>query len=267
MNAESPDAPGLTTALPALPSLRGRVSEAEWQARVDLAAAYRLVALFGWDDLVFTHLSLRVPGEPDHFLINPYGWFFEEITASSLVKVNHAGVPVQDTPCVINPAGFVIHSTVHEARPNVNCVVHTHTPHGVAVSAQAAGLLPLSQQAGFVMSSLAYHDYEGVALRDDERSRLASDLGRARFLILRQHGLLTCGRTVAEAFQAMYTLEAACRIQILAQSGGAALLSLPSAVVAEMPAQSREVSLGQGADLVWPGLRRRLDRRFPGYAV
>ena len=253
--------------LPELPSLQGQVSPAEWQARVDLAAAYRLIALFGWDDLVFTHLSLRVPNEPGHFLINPYGWFFEEITASSLVKVDHSGRPLQDRPVAINPAGFVIHSTVHAARPQVHCVMHTHTPHGIAVSAQAGGLRPLSQQAGFVLSSLAYHDYEGVALRDAERPRLAADLGQARFLILRNHGLLSCGRSVAEAFQAMYTMEAACRIQVLAQSGGGPLHEVPEAVLAQMPAQAREVSHGLGADLIWPGLRRRLDRTLPGYAT
>jgi ribulose-5-phosphate 4-epimerase/fuculose-1-phosphate aldolase len=252
-------------ALPAIKSLRDAVSPEEWQQRVDLAAAYRLVAMFGWDDLVFTHISARVPGEDDHFLINPYGLFFDEITASSLVKVDHAGRPLQDTPFKINPAGFVIHSTVHEARPEMGCVMHTHTAHGIAVSAQARGLLPLSQQSGFVLGSLAYHDYEGVALRDEERPRLAADLGSARFLVLRNHGLLTCGRTVAEAFQQMYTLENACRIQLLAQSGGGTLTEVPQHIIDGMPAQAREVSHGLGANLVWPGLLRRLDRRLPGY--
>lgn len=251
--------------LPPIPSLQAQVSPEEWQQRVDLAAAYRLVAMFGWDDLVFTHISARVPGEADQFLINPYGLFFEEITASSLVKVDHHGRPLQDTPFAINPAGFMIHSTVHEARPEMSCVMHTHTPHGIAVSAQAEGLLPLSQQSGFVLGSLAYHDYEGVALRDGERPRLAADLGTARFMILRNHGLLTCGRSVAEAFQQMYTLEASCRIQLLAQAGGSALTRVPQAVIATMPEQAREVSKGLGANLVWPGLLRRLDRRLPGY--
>src|SRR6218665_1908650 len=190
-----------------IPSVRDLVSPAEWKARVDLAAAYRLVALFGWDDLVFTHISARVPGQPEQFLINPYGLFFDEITASSLVKVDHHGRPLQDTPLRINPAGFVIHSAVHAARPTVGCVMHTHTPHGIAVSAQRDGLLPLSQQSGFVLSSLAYHDYEGVALRDAEKPRLVADLGNARFLILRNHGPLPCGPTAAEAAQQMQTLE------------------------------------------------------------
>ena len=170
-----------------------------------------------------------------------------------------------DSPFPVNPAGFVIHSAIHEARPEVNCVLHTHTLHGVAVSAQADGLLPISQHSGFPLNSLAYHDYEGVALRDDEKPRLVADLGRANNLILRNHGLLTCGRTVAEAFQGMYTLEAACRIQIMALSGGGPLLKVPQEIVDDMGNQAREVTKGLGANLVWPGLLRRLDRRNPGY--
>lgn len=246
-------------------SLRNTVSAEEWRTRVDLAAAYRLVALFGWDDLVFTHISARVPGEPQHFLINPYGLFFEEITASSLVKVNHHGEKVMPSAFDINPAGFVIHSAIHDARPEVNCVLHTHTLHGVAVSAQKEGLLPLSQQSTLALHQIAYHDYEGIALRDDEKPRLCADLGRANCLILRNHGLLTCGRGVAEAFQAMYFLESSCRIQILAQSGGSALNHIPQDMVALNLQQARDVARGQGAGLVWPGLLRRLDRRNPGY--
>ena len=248
-----------------IPSLRDRVSADEWRSRVDLAACYRLVALFGWDDLVFTHVSARVPGEDDRFLINPYGLFFEEITASSLVKIDHHGEPVMESAFGVNPAGFLIHSAIHDARPGVNCVLHTHTLHGVAVSAQADGLLPISQQSGFPLTSLAYHSYEGVALRDEEKPRLVADLGQANNLILRNHGLLTCGRSVAEAFQAMYILEAACRVQILAQSGGGTLLKVPQAILDDMGNQAREVSKGLGSNLVWPGLLRRLDRRNPGY--
>ena len=246
-------------------SVRNVVTPEEWQARVDLAAAYRLVALFGWDDLVFTHISMRVPGEPEHFLINPYGLFFEEITASSLVKVNEEGHPVMPTQYDVNPAGFTIHSAVHEARPEVNCVMHTHTLHGVAVSAQKNGLLALSQHSTFPLASIAYHDYEGVALREDEKPRLVASLGNANHLVLRNHGLLTCGRTAAEAFQSMYILEASCRIQILAQSGGGELNVLPQAMVDLNLAQSRAAQKGKGANLVWPGLLRRLDRRNPGY--
>ncbi|WP_233835446.1 class II aldolase/adducin family protein [Paraburkholderia sp. ZP32-5] len=247
-----------------IPSIRHKVSPEEWQVRVDLAAAYRLVALFDWDDLVFTHISARVPGHHDEFLINPYGLFFDEITASSLVKVNHLGQPVMSTPFDVNPAGFVIHSAVHEARPNVNCVLHTHSPYGVAVAVQQDGLRPLSQQAGFVLTSLAYHDYEGVALRDDEKARLTADLGNANYLMLRNHGLLTCGRSVAEAFEAMYLFETSCRIQILAQAGGK-LIEVPQSIIATMDEQAREVTKGKGASLVWPGLLRRLARRSPGY--
>jgi ribulose-5-phosphate 4-epimerase/fuculose-1-phosphate aldolase len=247
-------------------SLRSQVSDAEWQARVNLAACYRLVALFGWDDLVYTHISLRVPGEPGHFLINPYGLFFDEITASSLIKVDHTCQPLHATDFPVNPAGFIIHSAVHEGRPDVACVLHTHTLHGVAVSAQKDGLLPLSQHSLFPLTQLRYHTYEGVAVKEGEKARLVADLGAGNFMILRNHGLLTCGRSVAEAFQNMYFLEAACRMQVLAQAGGAPLLQVPQAIQDEIPAMARTATRSQGADqLVWPGLLRRLDRRNPGY--
>src|SRR5678816_3329608 len=194
----------MTTTAPESASAPGDRSEQEWQVRIDLAAAYRLVAHYGWDDLIFTHISARVPGPEHHFLINPYGMMFNEITASSLVKVDLEGNKVLDSPYDINPAGFVIHSAVHEARDDANCVLHVHSVNGVAVSAQEEGLLPLSQHSMFVLASLAYHDYEGVALEDDEKPRLVRDLGRRRFLMLRNHGLLTVGRSVAEAFVAMY---------------------------------------------------------------
>ena len=255
-----------------IPSVQHLVSAEEWQLRVELAAAYRLVALFGWDDLVFTHLSARLPAAPGahaphEFLINPYGLFFEEITASSLVKVDADGRPLMDTPFIVNPAGFVIHSAVHEARPKVGCVVHTHTVAGVAVSAQEDGLLSISQQSSFPLTRLAYHAYEGLALKDAEKARLVADLGDANQMILRNHGLLTCGRDVAEAFLAMYRLQRACEIQIAAQAGGSRLIRVPQAIVDGMPEQAREVSKGLGAGLVWPGLLRRLDRENPGYAV
>src|SRR5215467_6773272 len=178
-----------------LASVREQVSSEEWQARVDLAAAYRLVALYGWDDLVFTHISARVPGPDHHFLINPYGKMFEEITASSLVKVDLAGQIVMESEYQFNPAGFTIHSAVHAAREDALCVMHLHTDCGIAVSAQEQGLLPISQQSLFVLSSLGYHDYEGLALNDEEKPRLVADLGKKTFLILRNHGLLTVGRT------------------------------------------------------------------------
>jgi ribulose-5-phosphate 4-epimerase/fuculose-1-phosphate aldolase len=233
--------------------------------RVDLAACYRIVALFGWDDLVFTHISARVPGDAHHFLINPYGMLFDEITASSLVKVDEHGEKVDPSPHPVNPAGFVIHSAIHAARPDVVCVIHLHTKAGVAVSAQKGGLLPISQQATISLTSLGYHDYEGIALRDDEKPRLVHDLGSGSCLILRNHGLLTVGRTVADAFLAMYTLQSACEVQILAQSGGADLVPVDTRVLAGVRESSRSVTKGLGGALAWPGLLRRLDRIDPSY--
>lgn len=244
---------------------RGEVPDAEWQQRVDLAAAYRLVALFGWDDLVFTHISARVPGTEDQFLINPYGFMFEEITASSLVKVDETGRKLDDTPFDVNPAGFTIHSAVHGARHDAACVMHVHSLNGVAVSAQKGGVLPLSQQSIFVLASLGYHDYEGVALRDDEKPRLVRDLGEKRFLMLRNHGLLTVGATVADAFLSMYLFETVCTIQVRAQAGGGELVAVHPEIISTAGQQAAVVTKGQGAALTWPGLLRRLDRRCPGY--
>jgi ribulose-5-phosphate 4-epimerase/fuculose-1-phosphate aldolase len=252
-----------------IPSRRHEVSAAEWALRVDLAAAYRLVALFGWDDLVFTHISARVPGpggeHTGEFLINPYGFMFEEITASSLVRIDGAGNKLDGSPFDVNPAGFVIHSAVHGARHDAGCVLHVHSLNGVAVSAQQHGVLPISQQSIFVLSSLGYHDYEGVALRDDEKPRLVADLGDKNFLMLRNHGLLTVGRTVADAFQSMYLFETVCNIQARALAGGSALTTVDPAIIATAREQAAMATKGQGAQLVWPGLLRRLDRRNPGY--
>jgi ribulose-5-phosphate 4-epimerase/fuculose-1-phosphate aldolase len=241
------------------------MSEAEWQTRVNLAAAYRLVALFKWDDLVFTHISARVPGTDDQFLINPYGFMFEEITASSLVKVDLAGNKLEDSPHPVNPAGFTIHSAIHAARHDVECVLHTHTLNGIAVSAQKEGVLPLSQQSIFVLASLGYHDYEGVALRDDEKPRLVADLGDRNFLMLRNHGLLTVGKTIADAFQAMYLFEAVCTIQVRAMAGGVPLTHVDPRIIATAKQQAAQVTKGLGGSLIWPGLLRRLDRVYPGY--
>ncbi len=248
-----------------IPSRRQQVSEAEWRLRVDLAAAYRLVALFKWDDLVFTHISARLPGEHDAFLINPYGLMFEEITASSLIKVDAAGNKLDESPFPVNPAGFTIHSAVHASRHDVGCVLHTHSLNGIAVSAQQGGVLPLSQQSIFVLSSLGYHDYEGVALRDDEKPRLVRDLGSNSFLMLRNHGLLTVGGTVADAFLSMYLFETVCTIQVRAQAGGGALVPVNPAIIAGAQQQAAQVTKGLGAGLVWPGLLRRLARALPGY--
>ena len=251
-----------------IPSLQGRVSEAEWRLRVDLAACYRLVARYGWSDLIFTHISAKLPGGDDgrhEFLINPYGLMFDEITASSLVKIDAQGNKLQDTPFPVNPAGFVIHAAVHAARPEAGCVLHTHTRAGVAVSAQAGGLLPISQQSTFVLASLAYHDYEGVAFRPDEGPRLQADLGHKNFLCLRNHGLLTVGRTIADAFLSMYTFESACQIQISAQAGGGPLTLIPQPIIDGVAEALRVQTGGQGGAFVWPSLLRELARQSPGY--
>src|SRR5207248_2865937 len=231
------------TPSPEKSSIREHVSDTEWQARVDLAAAYRLVALYGWDDLIFTHISARVPDTDHHFLLNPYGMMFEEVTASSLVKIDLAGNKVMDSPYFINPAGFTIHGAVHEARADALCVMHLHTRHGIAVSGQKEGLLPLSQQAMFALSSLAYHDYEGLALDEEEKPRLVSDLGDNKFMILRNHGLLTIGRTAAEAFLGMFLLERACKIQILAQAGGGELVEIPDPIIGRVGTQLSAVMM------------------------
>ncbi|HSW12173.1 MAG TPA: class II aldolase/adducin family protein [Solimonas sp.] len=246
-------------------SVREQVSAEEWQLRTDLAAAYRLVALYGWDDLVFTHISARVPGPEEHFLINPYGFMFEEITASSLVKIDLQGNKVMDSPHPVNPAGFTIHSAVHAARHDLQCVMHTHSLNGVAVSAQKEGVLPISQQSLFVLSSLGYHDYEGVALNEEEKPRLVRDLGDRSFLMLRNHGLLTAGATIADAFLFMYLFEAACMIQVRAQSGGGPLIPIPQAILDGIQMAAKQVTRGLGGALAWPGLLRKLDRVNPGF--
>jgi ribulose-5-phosphate 4-epimerase/fuculose-1-phosphate aldolase len=246
-------------------AVRAGVSAEEWKVRVNLAAAYRLVALYGWDDLVFTHISARVPGSEHHFLINPYGMMFEEITASSLVKLDLDGRKVMDSPFEINPAGFTIQSCIHRAREDALCVLHVHSMNGVAVSAQKQGLLPISQQSLFVLSTLGYHDYEGVVLNPEEQPRLVQDLGDKHCLMLRNHGLLTLGSSPADAFLLMYTFEAACMIQVRAQSGGQELIRIPPTVVAGIQAAAKQVTRGLGAGLAWPGLLRKLDRANPGF--
>src|SRR5229473_6764013 len=253
----------MSTAVPT--KLTNQVLEEEWEVRVDLAAAYRLVALYGWDDLIFTHISARVPGPEHHFLLNPYGMMFEEVTASSLVKVDLVGNKVMESPYFINPAGFTIHSAVHAAREDALCVMHLHTDYGIAVSAQKNGLLPISQQSMFALSSLAYHEYEGLALDDEEKPRLVADLGEKHFMILRNHGLLTIGRTAAEAFLGMFLLERACKIQILAQAGGGELGEIPDPIIGLVGTQLNAVMIGQGAALTWPGLLRKLERLDPSY--
>jgi ribulose-5-phosphate 4-epimerase/fuculose-1-phosphate aldolase len=239
----------------------------EWQVRVDLAALYRLVALQGWDDMVFTHISARIPGPEHHFLINPYGLFFDEITASSLIKVDLSGKILGESDHAINPAGFTIHSAIHAARGNARFVMHLHTEHGVAVAGQAEGLLPLSQHALLAGPYLAYHDYEGLALNLDERERLAANLGDRTIMLLRNHGTLAVGETAAECWMGMYYLETACKIQVRALScGRERVLFANEACQAEVKAQLQGASMGPIGALAWPGCLRKLDRQSPGYA-
>src|ERR1700685_2202111 len=245
--------------------VRERITPEEWEQRVALAAVYRLVAHFRWDDLIFTHLSARVPGPEHHFLINPYGMTFDEVTASSLVKVDLAGEKVMDSPYDINPAGFLIHSAIHAAREDAKCVLHVHSLNGAAVSAPKGGLLPLSQPSMFVLSSLAYHDYEGVALRDEERPRLVRDLGTKNFFMLRNHGLITVADNVPDAFLRLYTFEAACMIQVRAQAGGGELVPIDPRIIATGQQQAETVMHGSGGALAWPALLRKLDRIDPSY--
>ena len=254
------------------PAVRDQVSTAEWRVRVDLAATYRLVAHYGWDDLVFTHLSARVPGPEHHFLINPYGLMFDEITASSLVKVDLDGNVVLESPYGVNAAGFVIHSAIHMARDDAHAVIHLHTDDGTAVSAQQAGLLPITQTAMIAGTDLAYHDYEGIAFDVEERERLVADLGDKTAMILRNHGTLTVGRTCAEAFVRMFSLERACTMQVRALAGGAAINSPKIGVAEKVANQTRQSSQMAGdetecyaAKLAWPALMRRLDRLDPSF--
>ncbi|WP_428156537.1 class II aldolase/adducin family protein [Brevundimonas sp.] len=256
----------MTTALQAIPA-SDAVSPEEWTLRVDLAAAYRLVALYGWDDLIFTHLSARVSGPEHHFLINPYDRMFEEITASSLVKIDIDGNKVSDSPAPVNRAGFVIHSAIHAAREDATAVLHLHTPHGQAVSAMAEGLLPHTQTAMIAGHDVAYHDFEGIATDLDERERLVADLGERHAMILRNHGTLTVGSTVAQAFMRMYFLERACEAQVLMLSAGRGGLNTPNQGVAEkVESQSGAEAMTMVSDaLAWPALLRKLDRIDPGF--
>lgn len=249
--------------------IREQMSDAEWRTRVDLAAAYRLVDMFGWSDLLGTHISARVPEAQDQFLINPYGLLFEEITASSLVKVDEEGNVLSESEYDVNPAGFVIHSAVHMALPDITCVLHTHTPAGTGVATQKQGLLPLTQHALAVIAHTAYHDYEGIATDLDERERLVRDLGDNRLLVLRNHGLLTVGRTVAEAFVWMYRAERACRMQLAFQQSGAEAMEIPEEVQRVTIERNRLANSPQGHRPVgvkeWPALLRKLDRADQSY--
>lgn len=249
------------------PSLKSQVSAEEWTTRVDLAAFYRLVSLYRWEDLIYTHISAKVPGT-EEFLINPYGLFFDEVTASNLVKIDLAGNKLSPSAQDINPAGFIIHGAIHEARPDVQCICHVHTADGIVVSMQKDGLLPISQQATFVRESLAHHAYEGVSFNPEEKIRLQQDLGDKSFLILANHGLLTCGENIADTFLRMYTLQRACEMQVKALSSGVDLIRIPPKIEAYTIKLTSEVNPnGRALDgmLSWPALLRRLDRVSPGY--
>lgn len=250
-----------------VPSLKGKVSDEEWKIRVDLAAAYRLVAHYGWDDLIFTHLSARIPGPEHHFLLNPYQLMFEEVTASSLVKVDVHGNPVEPTPFITNPAGFTIHSAIHMAREDAHAVMHLHTPHGQAVSAHEDGLLPLTQTAMLVRQDLAFHDYEGVATDLDERDRLVADLGDKEGMLLRNHGTLAVGGNVGECFLKLYYIERACQAQVLALSAGDKVSNPPQGTP-ELAAQQGAMGLKVAANmLAWPALLRKAYRLDPSFAT
>ena len=239
----------------------------EWEARVDLAAAYRLVALYGWDDLIFTHLSARVPGPEHHFLINPYDMMFEEITASSLVKIDVEGQPVGPTTHPVNPAGFTIHSALHMARDDAAAVMHLHTPHGQAVSAMEFGLLPHTQTAMIAGHDIAYHDYEGVATDLEERERLVEDIGDKNVMILRNPGTLAVGDSVASCFLRLYCLERACEAQVLMLSADKENLNaVHQGVEDKVAGQSNPKGMaGLAQKLAWPALLRKLDRIDPGF--
>jgi ribulose-5-phosphate 4-epimerase/fuculose-1-phosphate aldolase len=250
-----------------IPSLEGKVSDEEWAIRIDLACAYRMVAHYGWDDLIFTHLSARIPGPEHHFLLNPYNLMFEEVTASSLVKVDVQGNPVEPTPFITNPAGFTIHSAIHMAREDAHAVMHLHTPAGQAVSAHSEGLLPLTQTAMLIRGQVAFHEYEGVAVDLGERERLVADLGTKNAMILRNHGTLAVGKNVGECFIRLYYLERACQAQIMALSAGDNLNTPPQGSP-EITAQQGEVGLPLAANLLaWPALKRKAYRMDPTFAT
>jgi len=249
------------------PSLEGKVSDEEWAIRVDLAAAYRMVAHYGWDDLIFTHLSARIPGPEHHFLLNPYNLMFEEVTASSLVKVDVQGNAVEPSPFITNPAGFTIHSAIHMAREDAQAVMHLHTPQGQAVSAHSDGLLPLTQTAMAVRGDLAFHDYEGIAVDLSERERLVADLGARNAMILRNHGTLAVGKNVGECFVRLYFLERACQAQVLALSAGENINNQPQGAP-ELTAQQGLVGIEMAANLLaWPALKRKAYRLDPSFAT
>jgi ribulose-5-phosphate 4-epimerase/fuculose-1-phosphate aldolase len=246
-----------------IPSIRDRVAPEEWQTRVDLAACYRLVAREGWDDLTYAHISARIPGE-EAFLLNPFGLFFEEITASSLVKVDFEGNILVEAPAAYNPGAYLTHRAIHLARPEVGCILHLHTPAGIAVSAQEKGLLPITQNALMFHGEIAYHAYDGLVVTEAECEKLAADLGDGRALMLRGHGTITVGKDVAQAYVFTHFLERACRMQVAALAGDMPVVEPDAEVQARVLEQVRDVFPGLGT-MEWPGLMRRLDRSDPSF--
>ncbi|MDP5215185.1 class II aldolase/adducin family protein [Pseudoalteromonas tunicata] len=248
-------------------SLKDKVSEQEWNLRVDLAACYRLVEHFGWGDLIYTHLSARLPGT-DHYLVNAFGLSFDEITASNLVKVDLAGNVIDDTPFTINPAGFTIHSAIHEVREDAHCVIHLHTKETIVVATLEAGLLPYSQYSMFSLSSLAYHGYEGLAVNADEKKRLQDDLGLNNHMLLVNHGGLTVGLTIGDAFMRFYDLQKACEVQLLLQSTGQAATLVPQPILDNIYQQANVVHSGiTGGQKAWPAMLRKAYRLDPSFVA
>jgi ribulose-5-phosphate 4-epimerase/fuculose-1-phosphate aldolase len=249
-------------------NLKNKVSEQEWQTRIDLAACYRLIALHGWDDLIYTHISARIP-ESEHLLINAFGLAFDEITASNLVKIDLDGNIIDpDCPFEINPAGFTIHSAVHEARHEAQCVLHLHINEVIAVASLKEGLLPLSQYAMFALASMSYHDYEGLAVNSDEKLRLQNNLGNANFMLLRNHGGLTLGTTICDAFMHMYDLTRACQVQLQVMSTGMENILVDQSIVDGIKEQANIVHTGTtGGQKSWPAMVRKAYRADPSFVT
>ena len=247
-------------------NLKNKVSATEWQARLDLAACYRLVEHMGWGDLIYTHISSRIP-ETEHFLINAFGVAFDEVTASNLVKIDIDGNVLDGGEFEINPAGFTIHSAIHQIRHDAGCVIHLHTPATITVASQQQGLLPLSQYSMFSMASLSYHDYEGLAVNPDEKLRLQQNLGANNHLLLRNHGGLTLGQTVGDAFMRFYDLNRACEIQLMMQSSGQQITTIPQSIIDNIYKQANIVHSGEtGGQKAWPAMMRKAYRLDPSFA-
>ncbi|MBQ4837398.1 MULTISPECIES: class II aldolase/adducin family protein [Pseudoalteromonas] len=247
-------------------NLKGKVSDEEWKLRVDLAACYRLVEHFRWGDLIYTHMSARLPGT-NHYLVNAFGLSFDEVTASNLVKVDLQGNILDDTPYEINPAGFTIHSAIHEVREDAHCVIHLHTKETIAVASLEGGLQPLSQHSMFSLPSLSYHGYEGLAVNDDERARLQADLGNTNHMLLVNHGGLTVGPTVGDAFMRFYDLQRACEIQVAILATGQPAIAVPQPIQDNIYNQAKVVHSGStGGQLAWPAMLRKAYRLDPGFA-